>query len=153
MVMGFQAQSSTTTVSTVSGITTVTTDLARTSTLSSFCDYSSVTSEINGLGYQASYDITGVTTGTLLRRRVLTITWFFQFDEPIDAESFSVSTFGLEISNVQGEVNLEEGSFIVSYDVTLTYLTYLVSLVNYCALDYVNFQFTVSPTGSSTVDT
>ncbi|ODQ61225.1 hypothetical protein WICANDRAFT_61786, partial [Wickerhamomyces anomalus NRRL Y-366-8] len=131
------------TASTVSGIATVSSNLVRQTTLSSACAYSSQTGAIDGKGYKATYDITGKTTGTFLRSRVLTITWFFQFDHPIDANAFAVTKLGLEISNIKGTVNVAEGSFIVSYDVTIPYLTFITSIPSYCLLDYVSFQFTV----------
>lgn len=54
----------------------------------------------------------------------------------------------MEISNIKGTVNLQDGAFIVSYDMTIPYLTFPISIISYCALDYVGFQFNVPPSGS-----
>ncbi|CAM9024777.1 unnamed protein product [Wickerhamomyces anomalus] len=140
------------TLSTIKGITTVSTDIYRATTLSSLCAHASQTGNLNGKNYKAAYDITGRNTGTIIVSRVLTVTWFFQFDRPLNATGFSVSKAGLEISNVKGSVNLEDGSFVVSYDVTLPYLTIIVSVPLYCAADYVTFQFTVPPASFVTQD-
>ncbi|ODQ60368.1 hypothetical protein WICANDRAFT_84247 [Wickerhamomyces anomalus NRRL Y-366-8] len=135
-----------TTPDVVSGITTVTTSVGISGTFTSECDFETETGSINGKKYKAAYAISGETTtstvaGIHFHNRVLTVIWFFQFDKPLDANDFKVRQLGIDISSIDGEVNLEQGAFVVSYQVTLPFITYLTSALNYCLLEYVAFDF------------
>lgn len=128
-------RSSTAIPTSVSGIQTVTTGLATTVVNDELCSFGTSIGYMNGKEYYAAYAIEAETTTSTVfflpvHYRQFTLTWYFNFASPVHASDFRVYKAGFDIHDIAGVVNLEEGSFIVSYKVEFPLLTYISSVIS-----------------------
>ncbi|KAH3673263.1 hypothetical protein WICMUC_003722 [Wickerhamomyces mucosus] len=136
-------------------VSTVTTSL--TTTFTEGADVSTFTGTVEGKSYIAYLEVKDVHTDAgflgFSSYNTYTFNWAFEFKEAPDAFAFHVYTsesfflnavFGPGLSNAEGQVNLEQGAFIYSYEAKFFSATFLTEYLDFTIGDYFAFDWEIT---------